>query len=100
MGQTTNVEVKLDNLPELASLSDKELKSMIHELVSQEQELSFERRILHGKIDILRAELVQRLSKKRDSGETLISDADVTQLSEILSRREPFPMGGNPGAKK
>ena len=100
MSSNPDVEVKLENLPELSSLSDKELKAMIHELVSQEQELSFERRILHGKIDILRAELVERLSGKRDSGESLISDADVSKLSEILSRREPFPMGGNPGNKK
>jgi hypothetical protein len=89
----------LDNLPELSSLSDEELKTMIHELCSQEQELSFQRRILHGKIDILRAELVQRLSKKRDLGESLISDDDVSKLSEILSRREPFPMGGTPSEK-
>lgn len=89
----------MENLPELTSLSDKELKSMISELCSQEQELSFKRRILHGKIDILRAELVQRLSKKRSSGESLISDDDVSRLSEILSRREPFPIGGNPDNK-
>lgn len=89
----------MENLPELSSLSDRELKDMIHGLCSEEQELSFQRRILHGKIDILRAELVQRLSGKRDSGEALISDADVSRLSEILTRREPFPMGGNPREK-
>lgn len=89
----------MENLPELSSLSDRELKDMIHDLCSEEQELSFQRRILHGKIDILRAELVQRLSGKRDSGEALISDADVSRLSEILTRREPFPMGGNPREK-
>lgn len=89
----------MENLPELSSLSDKELKEMIHNLCSEEQELSFQRRMLHGQIDILRAELVQRLSGKRDSGEALISDADVSRLSDILSRREPFPMGGNPQNK-
>lgn len=89
----------MENLPELSSLSDKELKEMIHDLCSEEQELSYQRRLLHGKIDILRAELVQRLSGKRDMGEALISDADVSRLSEILSRREPFPMGGNPQNK-
>ena len=81
----------MENLPELSSLSDKELKAMIRELCSDEQELSFQRRILHGKIDILRAELVQRLSKKRGLGESLISNDDVSRLSEILSRQEPFP---------
>ncbi|MCL6107008.1 MAG: hypothetical protein M1309_06680 [Actinobacteria bacterium] len=72
---------------------------MIRDLASQEQELSFQRRILHGKIDILRAELVQRLSKKRGEGKSLITDDDVSVLSEILSRREPFPMGGSPSDK-
>ncbi len=97
MSQIPYVEVKVEHLPELSSLSDKELKAMIRDLCSQEQELSFKRRILHGKIDILRAELVERLSKKRDSGESLISDDDVTKLSEILSRRDTFPIGGTPG---
>lgn len=90
----------MESLPELASLSDKELKALIRDLCTQEQELSFQRRILHGKIDILRAELVQRLSRKRDSGESLISDDDVSRLSEILSRREPFPISGTPDKDK
>ena len=90
----------MENLPELSSLSDKELKSLIRELVTQERELSFQRRILHGKIDILRAELVQRLSVKRDSGESLISADDVGKLTEILAKGERFSIGGNPSEKK
>lgn len=90
----------MENLPELSSMTDQDLKAMIRELASQEQELSYERRILHGKIDILRAELVQRLSKKRGEGESLITNDDVSMLSQILSRREPFPMGGSPSEKK
>ena len=90
----------MENLPELSSLSDKELKSLIRELVTQERELSFQRRILHGKIDILRAELVQRLSVKRDSGESLISADDVGKLTEILAKGERFSIGGNPPEKK
>lgn len=100
MIETRTWRSKVDNLPELSSLSDKELKTLIHELCSQEQELSFQRRILHGKIDILRAELVQRLSGKRNLGESLISGDDVSRLSDILSRREPFPMGGTPSDKE
>lgn len=90
----------MESLPELTSLSDKELKDLIADLCGQEQELSFQRRMLHGKIDILRAELVQRLSNKRSKGESLISDNDVSKLSDILSRREPFPIGGTPNNKK
>jgi len=100
MMQTEPAEVNVENLPELSSLSDQELKSLIRELVTQEQELSYERRLLHGKIDILRAELVQRLSGKRDSGESLISADDVSKLTEILAKGERFSMGGSPSPKE
>lgn len=90
----------MENLPELSSLSDQELKGLIRDLVTQEQELSKNRRILHGKIDILRAELVQRLSGKHTSGESLISADDVSKLSEILAKGEPFSMGGSGSSKK
>ena len=50
-------------LPDLGSLSDEELKQLKDELEAQEHELSFQRRMLHGKIDILRAELVARLKQ-------------------------------------
>ncbi|MBE0429305.1 MAG: hypothetical protein IBX61_05475 [Thermoleophilia bacterium] len=86
----------MENLPDLGGLSDQELKSLIRDLVSQEQEISYQRRLLHGKIDILRAELVQRLSGKRSSGESLISAEDVSRLSEILSHGEPFHPRGVP----
>ena len=43
--------------------------------------------MLHGKIDILRAELVNRLRQKREQGGSLISGDDVQQLTEILAGR-------------
>ena len=100
MSEIDDVEVTVENLPDLSSVSDKELKGLIRDLCGQEQELSKQRRLLHGKIDILRAELVSRLSEKRTSGESLISDNDVKKLSEILAGGEPFSMGGSPGEKK
>jgi len=75
----------MDSFPDLGALSDHELKEMIHQLTVQEQEVSYERRILHGKIDILRAELVNRLRKKHEEGESAISGADVQQLTDILA---------------
>ncbi len=75
----------MDTFPDLGALSDEELKSLIDELTQQEQEVSYERRILHGKIDILRAELVNRLRRKREQGEAVISGADVQQLTDILA---------------
>jgi hypothetical protein len=70
---------------DLGALSDPELKDLIHELTEEEQEVSYRRRILHGKIDILRAELVNRLRHEHEEGESVISGADVQQLTDILS---------------
>ena len=78
-----------ETFPDLASLSDVELKDVIRQLTEEETEISYKRRILHGKIDILRAELVNRLRKSNESGELVISGADVQQLTDILSGRVP-----------
>jgi len=76
-----------DTFPDLGSLSDEELKGLIDELTQEENEISYKRRVLHGKIDILRAELVNRLRQKRERGDSLISGDDVAQLTEILAGR-------------
>ena len=75
----------MDTFPDLGALSDQELKDLIQQLTEEEQEVSYQRRILHGKIDILRAELVNRLRKKHEEGEPVITGADVQQLTDILS---------------
>ena len=73
--------------PDLGSLSDQELKDLIAQLTKEEAEVSYQRRILHGKIDILRAELVNRLRGRHAGGEDIFSGADVTRLTEILAGR-------------
>jgi hypothetical protein len=77
----------METLPDLATLGDQQLKDLIAELTEQERKVSYERRLLHGKIDILRAELVNRLRAKREDGQALITGADVEQLSDILAGR-------------
>ena len=77
----------MDTFPDLGSLSDQELKDLIQQLTDEEQEVSYRRRILHGKIDILRAELVNRLRKKHEGGEDVITGADVQRLTDILAGR-------------
>ena len=79
----------METFPDLGSLTDQELKDLIKELTDEEIEVSYKRRILHGKIDILRAELVNRLRKKHDGGEVLITGDDVQQLTDILAHRQP-----------
>lgn len=73
----------MEPLPELGSVEDKELKSLIEELEQQEREVSYQRRLLHGKIDILRAELVARLQKS--GGRSVLDQVDVDRLTEILT---------------
>ena len=79
----------MDTFPDLGALSDEELKELIDQLTTEEQEVSYQRRILHGKIDILRAELVNRLRKKHEGGEDTITGADVEKLTDILSGKVP-----------
>jgi hypothetical protein len=76
-----------ETFPDLGSLTDQELKDLIKQLTEEEMEVSYQRRILHGRIDILRAELVNRLRKKDETGELVISGADVQQLTDILAGR-------------
>ena len=85
-----------DTFPDLGSMSDQELKDLISELTDEEREVSYRRRVLHGKIDILRAELVNRLKVKRESGESALTGADVQQLTDILLGKVPSPEGTRP----
>ena len=78
----------MDTFPDLGSLSDQELKELIKQLTEEEMEISYQRRILHGKIDILRAELVNRLRHKHEGGEMEISGDDVQRLTDILTQGE------------
>jgi RsiG-like len=77
----------MDTFPDLGSMSDGELKQVIQELTEEEMEISYKRRILHGKIDILRAELVSRLREAHRDGEAAISGEDVQKLTDILANR-------------
>ena len=79
----------MDPLPDLANLSDEELKEMIDDLQQQEQEISFQRRLLHGRIDILRAELQSRL--KEAGPESILAQVDMDKLTAILAGKTPPP---------
>jgi ribosomal protein S1 len=75
---------QMEPLPDFGTLSDDDLKSLIEELEREENEVSYRRRILQGRIDILRAERTARL---KGGG---VSEVDVDRLTDILaSRRTP-----------
>jgi hypothetical protein len=75
----------MEPLPDLATLSDVDLKSLIETLELEENEVSFRRRMLQGRIDILRAERTARLKGKG------VTDVDVERLTDILSSRSAPP---------
>jgi hypothetical protein len=80
---------QLEPLPDLASLADDDLKKLIDDLKEQENEISYQRRLLHGKIDILRAELVARLQKT--GGQSVLDQVDVDHLTAILTAKAAPP---------
>jgi hypothetical protein len=79
----------VEPLPELGSLTDDQLKQLIEDLEQEEREVSYRRRLLHGKIDILRAELVVRL--KTSGGRSVLDQVDVDRLTAILMGKATPP---------
>jgi len=73
----------MEALPDLGTISDEDLKKLIDVLTTEEQEVSYRRRLLHGKIDILRAELVSRLQKTE--GQSVLDSVDLASLTDILT---------------
>jgi hypothetical protein len=79
----------VEPFPDLASLSDDDLKELIDQLTKEEQEVSYRRRILHGKIDLLRAELQARL--RETGGKSVLEQVDVDRLAAILAGKAAPP---------
>ena len=74
-------EGSTEPLPDLGTLSDDDLKTLIDKLTDEENDVYFRRRLLQGRIDILRAERTARLKGKG------VTDVDVEKLTDILSSR-------------
>jgi hypothetical protein len=81
----------MEALPDLQSLSDAELRDLIRKLMEEERRVSYERRILHGKIDILRAELQARLKQQVGEGRSPLAEIDMDRLTEILAAKAAPP---------
>jgi hypothetical protein len=89
----------MDVLPDFTTISDDELKTLIERFVREEEEVSYRRRLLHGKIDILRAELVDRVKRRETGKPTTLSEIDIDRLTDILAHRGPPPgLDDEPGA--
>lgn len=84
-----------DALLNLRDKSNDELRVLLDRLSSEEDELSYRRRVLHGRIDILRAELVHRLAQGESEPHDVICGTDLDRLIAILANdlRRPAPTG-------
>jgi hypothetical protein len=78
-----------EEIDDAQALSDDELRERIQERTQSEREVSFKRRVLHGHIDLLRAEIIARLRDRDGEASEHLAASDVDQLSEILSHRGP-----------
>lgn len=86
----------MDPLPDLAELDNAGLKALMHAYEAEELDVSYRRRVLHGKIDLLKAELTRRLKAdyQRGGSDALFGEGDVDRLASILAGTavaEPTP---------
>jgi hypothetical protein len=68
------MDLDVDVFPDLAALSDHELKELIERKVGEERTVSDRRRMLHGQLDLLRAERVNRLRERFGEDFTIPED--------------------------
>ena len=68
--------------PDLTSISEEELKARLKELDEEERALSYRRRVLQGRIDLIRAELVRR-------GDGVLSPEDLARVL-MGGKNKPF----------
>jgi hypothetical protein len=78
-------EHELEPLPDIATMSDDELRTLIRQLEREEDDISLRRRFIHGQIEILRA---ARYARLRDG------TIDVSDLARVLTTRLPKSTDG------
>jgi hypothetical protein len=75
-----------EEAPDLTSVSEEELRTCLRELSEEERAISYRRRVLQGRIDLIRAELVRR-------GSVALSPEELANI--LLDRSEG--RGTSPG---
>jgi anti-sigma-K factor RsiG len=77
-------------LPDLTTLSDPELDGMLQGLEREEDSISQRRRVLHGRIDILRAERVARLKAHVAEGDLTIPPPETVAEEALIHAGQIF----------
>ena len=61
----------VESFPNIGGMSDEELRNLLKKWTDEEMEVSFVRRILRGKMDIVRAELRERERREHSGGDEM-----------------------------
>jgi hypothetical protein len=75
-------------------LTDDELRDRIRAIKADEETVSYERRMLHGRIDVVRSEILARLQRRAgadDASDDPLADL-VRRLSAALTHSGPPPI--------
>ena len=88
----------VDSFPDVGDLGDTDLKAVLDRLLAEQRDVlteefetsSYKRRILHGKIDVVRAELVNRRRRRHEGGD----GPDDSGGAGTRERRRPNPQPG------
>ena len=76
-----------------SSFSDDELRDRIREVKRDEEQVSYERRMLHGRIDVVRSEILARVDRRTGVEEATDDLSDlVRRLSDALTHTGPPPI--------
>jgi hypothetical protein len=73
-----------EEAPDLTSISEEELRARLKELAEEERAVSYRRRVLQGRIDLIRAELVRR-------GGAALSPEELARI--LLGASSPLERG-------
>lgn len=79
-----------DSSPDLTSVSEEDLRSNLEKLSQEEQDVSYRRRVIQGRIDLIRVELTRRNSLS-------LSPEDLARVLMGQGRQED-PAAGKEGA--
>lgn len=84
-----NIILPMDTLPDLGSLTIPQLKDLVRDLADHEPLTSYQRRMLRGKVDVVRVELVNRLRSGHDDDD----DDEPPGVREPVGPRPPTESG-------
>ena len=77
-----------------SNLSDDDLRDRIRSIEREEDRISYDRRILHGRIDVVRSEILARVRRARgeDVADDGSLDALTARLASALTHTGPPPL--------